>query len=345
MDKSVAVYDTVSETLFSFAALVKHSRRDFWILNHSLCKHWDASHSCFIHVCLCFVYRAMEPCSILWKSTTGKVLDLPTCMCVCNLYSYQTSCRIGVPVFQIQMCGFCLISFSQKHWVQWCNSIFSSTPSPDNHWSGSAGGDQQSALKCLKEFKILYHLRLDFFSFFFWRVERTWLLKLISSCAHFSLSYTPHHISSLLFFLLTCRYVTAVALSPTMPWIATGSMDRTVNVWRIGDGDTGAGEYWVESCFGLAPPNAQSLLFSKQIVSTGAKLRSHLEHQSLPKECFGIYPASSRSSCYMCIAVWLQSLEEELWLMFIGAAGQTITDPQRAVVIEVNPLYKKKKKT
>ncbi|XP_053295120.1 WD repeat, SAM and U-box domain-containing protein 1 [Pleuronectes platessa] len=35
------------------------------------------------------------------------------------------------------------------------------------------------------------------------------------------------------------RYVAAVALSPTMPWIATGSMDRTVNVWRIGDGLTG----------------------------------------------------------------------------------------------------------
>ncbi|XP_039674924.1 WD repeat, SAM and U-box domain-containing protein 1-like isoform X1 [Perca fluviatilis] len=32
------------------------------------------------------------------------------------------------------------------------------------------------------------------------------------------------------------RYVTAVALSPTMPWIATGSMDRTVKVWRVGDG-------------------------------------------------------------------------------------------------------------
>nr|XP_046259427.1 WD repeat, SAM and U-box domain-containing protein 1-like [Scatophagus argus] len=32
------------------------------------------------------------------------------------------------------------------------------------------------------------------------------------------------------------RYVTAVAVSPTMPWIATGSMDRTVNVWRMGDG-------------------------------------------------------------------------------------------------------------
>ncbi|XP_072300450.1 WD repeat, SAM and U-box domain-containing protein 1-like [Eucyclogobius newberryi] len=33
------------------------------------------------------------------------------------------------------------------------------------------------------------------------------------------------------------RYVTAVAMSPTKPWLATGSMDRTVKVWRIGDGD------------------------------------------------------------------------------------------------------------
>uniref|UniRef100_A0A673CXY3 WD repeat, SAM and U-box domain-containing protein 1 n=1 Tax=Sphaeramia orbicularis TaxID=375764 RepID=A0A673CXY3_9TELE len=37
--------------------------------------------------------------------------------------------------------------------------------------------------------------------------------------------------------LVVSGYVTAVALSPTMPWIATGSMDRTVTVWRIGDGD------------------------------------------------------------------------------------------------------------
>uniref|UniRef100_A0A3B3ZSJ6 WD repeat, SAM and U-box domain-containing protein 1 n=1 Tax=Periophthalmus magnuspinnatus TaxID=409849 RepID=A0A3B3ZSJ6_9GOBI len=33
------------------------------------------------------------------------------------------------------------------------------------------------------------------------------------------------------------RYVTAVAMSPTKPWLATGSMDRTVKVWRIGDGE------------------------------------------------------------------------------------------------------------
>uniref|UniRef100_A0A8C4E6X7 WD repeat, SAM and U-box domain-containing protein 1 n=1 Tax=Dicentrarchus labrax TaxID=13489 RepID=A0A8C4E6X7_DICLA len=51
----------------------------------------------------------------------------------------------------------------------------------------------------------------------------------ISSCASFSLSYTPLHIHTPL--PPPCRYVTAVALSPTMPWIATGSMDRAVNVW------------------------------------------------------------------------------------------------------------------
>lgn len=34
------------------------------------------------------------------------------------------------------------------------------------------------------------------------------------------------------------RYVTAVAMSPTVPFLlATGSMDRTVRVWRIGEGD------------------------------------------------------------------------------------------------------------
>uniref|UniRef100_A0A3B4Y046 SAM domain-containing protein n=1 Tax=Seriola lalandi dorsalis TaxID=1841481 RepID=A0A3B4Y046_SERLL len=33
-----------------------------------------------------------------------------------------------------------------------------------------------------------------------------------------------------------CRYVTAVALSPTKPWIATGSMDRTVNVQTVCQG-------------------------------------------------------------------------------------------------------------
>uniref|UniRef100_A0A3P8TGS1 WD repeat, SAM and U-box domain-containing protein 1 n=1 Tax=Amphiprion percula TaxID=161767 RepID=A0A3P8TGS1_AMPPE len=39
------------------------------------------------------------------------------------------------------------------------------------------------------------------------------------------------------------RYVTAVAVSPTSPWIATGSMDRSVNVWRIGDGDGITGKH------------------------------------------------------------------------------------------------------
>ncbi|MEQ2241166.1 hypothetical protein ILYODFUR_022583 [Ilyodon furcidens] len=32
------------------------------------------------------------------------------------------------------------------------------------------------------------------------------------------------------------RCVTAVALSPALGLMATGSMDRSVNVWRIGDG-------------------------------------------------------------------------------------------------------------
>ena len=43
--------------------------------------------------------------------------------------------------------------------------------------------------------------------------------------------------------------MTAVALSPTMPWIATGSMDRTVNVWRIGDGVSRNGKYLAEDVY------------------------------------------------------------------------------------------------
>lgn len=39
---------------------------------------------------------------------------------------------------------------------------------------------------------------------------------------------------------------------------------------------------------------------------------------------------------YCCLAA--VALEEEVSLMFIGAAGQSTTDPQRAVV---NPLPKK----
>jgi len=33
-----------------------------------------------------------------------------------------------------------------------------------------------------------------------------------------------------------CRYVTACCFSPTSPLIATGSMDKTVNIWRLEDG-------------------------------------------------------------------------------------------------------------
>uniref|UniRef100_A0A3B4YYP2 WD repeat, SAM and U-box domain-containing protein 1 n=1 Tax=Stegastes partitus TaxID=144197 RepID=A0A3B4YYP2_9TELE len=52
--------------------------------------------------------------------------------------------------------------------------------------------------------------------------------------------------------LLPRRYVTAVAVSPTFPWIATGSMDRSVNVWRIGDGDGITGKYPAENCLACA---------------------------------------------------------------------------------------------
>uniref|UniRef100_A0A665UWC2 WD repeat, SAM and U-box domain-containing protein 1 n=1 Tax=Echeneis naucrates TaxID=173247 RepID=A0A665UWC2_ECHNA len=50
----------------------------------------------------------------------------------------------------------------------------------------------------------------------------------------------------------TRRYVTTVALSPTMPWIATGSMDRSVNVWRIGDADSRAGKYLTVKSFSFS---------------------------------------------------------------------------------------------
>uniref|UniRef100_A0A3B4XWW9 SAM domain-containing protein n=1 Tax=Seriola lalandi dorsalis TaxID=1841481 RepID=A0A3B4XWW9_SERLL len=68
-----------------------------------------------------------------------------------------------------------------------------------------------------------------------------------------------------------CRYVTAVALSPTKPWIATGSMDRTVNVWRIGDGDSRTGIYLAVNCLGRKLPGHSRLLvadWSEQDVQT-----------------------------------------------------------------------------
>ncbi|KAM7407527.1 hypothetical protein PAMA_003310 [Pampus argenteus] len=59
------------------------------------------------------------------------------------------------------------------------------------------------------------------------------------------------------------RYVTAVALSTTMPWIATGSMDRTVNVWRIGDGDIrAAAESRQAVCQGRKLPGYSRLLLA-----------------------------------------------------------------------------------
>lgn len=57
------------------------------------------------------------------------------------------------------------------------------------------------------------------------------------------------------------RYVTTVALSPTMPWIATGSMDRTVNVWRMTGrvGETGD-DSAPALCQGSGLPGEASLL-------------------------------------------------------------------------------------
>lgn len=47
--------------------------------------------------------------------------------------------------------------------------------------------------------------------------------------------------SSVQVVILCCRYVTACAFSPTSPLIATGSMDKTVNIWRLEDGCGGNG--------------------------------------------------------------------------------------------------------
>ncbi|XP_026231804.1 WD repeat, SAM and U-box domain-containing protein 1-like [Anabas testudineus] len=59
------------------------------------------------------------------------------------------------------------------------------------------------------------------------------------------------------------RYVTAVALSPTMPWIATGSMDRIVNVWRVGDGDSSrTAESKATVCQGRKLPGHSRLLLA-----------------------------------------------------------------------------------
>lgn len=41
--------------------------------------------------------------------------------------------------------------------------------------------------------------------------------------------------------ILCHRYVTACSFSPTSPLIATGSMDKTVNIWRVEDGHSGHG--------------------------------------------------------------------------------------------------------
>ncbi|XP_040058503.2 WD repeat, SAM and U-box domain-containing protein 1 isoform X3 [Gasterosteus aculeatus] len=55
-------------------------------------------------------------------------------------------------------------------------------------------------------------------------------------------------------------YVTTVALSPTAPRIATGSMDRTVNVWGIGEEVGGTAESKQTVCQGRKLPGHRSLL-------------------------------------------------------------------------------------
>lgn len=158
-----------------------------------------------------------------------------------------------------------------------------------SHWSGTAGTAQLSALKCLKGFKILYHLRLDFF--FFLRVAGIWLLKLIFSCAHFILIHTPSHFIPIplppILQICDCRCPVSHNAMDCNRLHGQNSEHVENRRWRYRS-------WWILNgeLFWLAPPNAQSLLFLKQIVNTGSKLRSHLEHQSLPKECFGSYPAA-----------------------------------------------------
>uniref|UniRef100_A0A8C6WH71 WD repeat, SAM and U-box domain-containing protein 1 n=1 Tax=Neogobius melanostomus TaxID=47308 RepID=A0A8C6WH71_9GOBI len=48
---------------------------------------------------------------------------------------------------------------------------------------------------------------------------------------------------TLFFMIVLCRYVTACSFSPTASIIATGSMDKTVNIWRVEDGSSGHGEF------------------------------------------------------------------------------------------------------
>lgn len=144
------------------------------------------------------------------------------------------------------------------------------------------------------------------FSFFFFKSRGSLTLKPSFPCAIFKPVIHTLHIGEPL--LLPGRYVTAVALSPTMPWIATGSMDRSVNVWRIGDEITGTGKYLTKSCLVWRSQMHNHSSFRNQTTSSGFKPRSHLEP---PRRVFW-ERSSRRRSHYMCIAVWLQSLEEEL---------------------------------
>uniref|UniRef100_W5KAU8 WD repeat, SAM and U-box domain-containing protein 1 n=1 Tax=Astyanax mexicanus TaxID=7994 RepID=W5KAU8_ASTMX len=63
---------------------------------------------------------------------------------------------------------------------------------------------------------------------------KIWLISRVST--------TVSPVSAPLFLSLWCRYVTSCAFSPTAPLIATGSMDKTVNVWMVEDGSSSHGE-------------------------------------------------------------------------------------------------------
>lgn len=111
----------------------------------------------------------------------------------------------------------------------------------------------------LKEFKIQHDLRLFFFSFRKCRGNQIFKAALFL-CQFQSITHTFHIPVPL---APSCRYVTAVALSPTFPWIATGSMDRSVNVWRIGDGDDStAAESKETQCQGRKLPGHSGLLLT-----------------------------------------------------------------------------------
>lgn len=87
------------------------------------------------------------------------------------------------------------------------------------------------------------------------------------------------------------RYVTAVALSPTMPWIATGSMDRTVNVWRMTGrvGETGKMHKRLQLTDLKTNTTKNKLKHILAVVQRA--LKSFGAQKKLPNVCFSTCPA------------------------------------------------------